>query len=104
MTGHTKEPWHYVIGQGVIAIFLGEALIAEINGDDQAAEQDARRIVDCVNALEGMNPAALGALIEAAEEAVRQLKYMDERSPSGTTPAVLARLTAALAALRGGAQ
>jgi hypothetical protein len=37
------------------------------------------------------------ALVEALDEARRQLEYMDERSPSGTTPAVLARINALLA-------
>jgi hypothetical protein len=36
------------------------------------------------------------SLRSTLEEARLQLEYMDERSPSGTTPAVLARINAAL--------
>ena len=38
------------------------------------------------------------ALADALRDAQLQLEYIDERSPSGTTPAVVARITAALAA------
>ena len=44
--------------------------------------------------------ASQAELVEALEEARRQLEYIDERSPSGTTPAVLARINAALTKVR----
>ena len=34
----------------------------------------------------------VAGLVEALEEAKRQLTYIDERSPSGTTPAVIAQI------------
>jgi hypothetical protein len=41
------------------------------------------------------------ALVEALQEAKLQLEYMDERSPSGTTPTVLARIHAVLSTALG---
>jgi hypothetical protein len=42
-------------------------------------------------------PDTVRALVEALEHADLQLEYMDQRSPSGTTPAVRAQISAALA-------
>jgi hypothetical protein len=39
------------------------------------------------------------SVIELLEEVRNQLEYMDERSPSGTTPAVLVRVNAMIAEL-----
>ena len=46
-----------------------DALHATVRRKDQASiiEANARRIVDCVNALAGLNPSGVAALIEAAE-------------------------------------
>lgn len=41
-------------------------------------------------------PARISELAALLEEADRQLAYLDERSPSGTTPAVRAKIRAAL--------
>ena len=40
-------------------------------------------------------------LLEALENARLQLEYMDARSPSGTTPAIIARIDAAIAKAKG---
>jgi hypothetical protein len=46
-------------------------------------------------------PATVAALVEALKHADLQLEYIDQRSPSGTTPAVRAQIGAALALYRG---
>ena len=46
-------------------------------------------------------PATVAALVEALKHADLQLEYIDQRSPSGTTPAVRAQIDAALALYRG---
>lgn len=46
----------------------------------------------------GVAMAAVPDMLQALVEAKLQLEYMDERSPSGTTPAVIARLEQALRA------
>ena len=48
-------------------------------------------------------PQTVLALVEALKHADLQLEYIDQRSPSGTTPAVRAQIDAALALYRGGA-
>ena len=45
-------------------------------------------------------PATVAALVEALKHADLQLEYIDQRSPSGTTPAVRAQIGAALALYR----
>ncbi len=45
-------------------------------------------------------PATVLALVEALKHADLQLGYIDQRSPSGTTPAVRAQIGAALALYR----
>ena len=96
MTEHTKEPWRVVNcdavpsdgenGLRLIEIRAGEVFkspnkhnvagyidcggkfVAHCNTRaDLEAEANARRIVDCVNALAGLNPSGVAALIEAAE-------------------------------------
>lgn len=46
-------------------------------------------------------PQTVAALVEALKHADLQLEYIDQRSPSGTTPAVRAQIRAALALYRG---
>ena len=78
-------------------------------------EPDARvlgnvRSADAVRAIREMwgkantpvtPPATVAALVEALKHADLQLEYIDQRSPSGTTPAVRAQIGAALALYRG---
>lgn len=77
MSGHTKEPWFIEYDRGAEAQGIwarvpefGTQLIGEVFsedcGDALPHEANARRIVSCVNALAGLDPAALPALIEAA--------------------------------------
>lgn len=61
--------------------------------------REAKRFLDDKGALPAAEPVGMR---EALEEAKRQLEYIDERSPSGTTPAVIARIDAALATGNGG--
>jgi len=53
----------------------------------------ARRVDECMSLR-----ARVATLEEALRDARLQLEYMDERSPSGTTPTILARISAALSA------
>lgn len=68
---HTPEPWrvelvNHALGdtgdyEGVVEIRAGDAKrpMIEIWSDSDEAEANARRIVACVNALEGLNDYAL---------------------------------------------
>lgn len=47
-----------------------------------------------------MRAALAAALVEALKHADLQLEYIDQRGPSGTTPAVRAQIGAALALYR----
>lgn len=72
MAEHTKEPWGFDTNKRAIGIFSGDELIAEINADDEPAKVDARRIVSCVNAMQGIpDPVAyvkvMGEVVEALE-------------------------------------
>ena len=73
-----------------------DALHATARRKEQALiiEANARRIVDCVNALAGLNPSGVAALIDAAENAALGAP------PEGDEPWLLA-LEAAIANIRG---
>ena len=70
--------------------------IADIDSDlsIEAATAVTQRLVDCWNALAGLNPSGVAALIEAAENAVL------EAPSEGDEPWLLA-LEAAIANIRG---
>jgi hypothetical protein len=55
---HTPEPWSH-IGQGDIVGSHGDDVTATYLRTDGMGEANARRIVACVNALEGLNDHAL---------------------------------------------
>ena len=65
MVKHTPAPWR-VCSEGGICVdyemYGDKAIIAETFGPN------AERIVECVNALEGLNPEHLPELIRAVEE------------------------------------
>lgn len=121
MTGHTKEPWRFDGDwsrlPSIVAGDVREKVIATVtkagfperNSRTPEQEANARRIVDCVNALAGMNPVALGALIEAAEglaKTAEVAEHTDFKSPQDVKNLMDAAdlVNAALAAFRGGAQ
>lgn len=128
---HTSEPWYYD-GSWVSTVegsfegdprgpdrpcnLYGGHRIATIDGPQEQPEADAngQRIVSCVNALAGLNPEALPALIAAAEEAEKALLCIDYQDidEDGLATAVawpapawtkdtIAALRSTLAALRG---
>lgn len=76
---HTKEPWKHdatlcIPDDGVIQIYTREENIGEISCFEmpKLAKQNADRIVECVNACEGIeNPTeAIGKVIAALEAAI----------------------------------
>ena len=107
---HTPEPWMFDEGD-LIILTDDEAnvRIAEVVSDNcderDTALGDAARIVACVNACAGIeNPAALPALIEAAEACEEWLTADNVPVPAwhkAGGPDVLTMLRAALANVRG---
>lgn len=110
MIGHTKEPWEVLPGveDGAILIVgsnLGGLVAAahswptEIDsGDTGRIEANARRIVDCVNAMAGKDPAAYVAafegMVEALDGALRRCSMSNitaEEIEAALTAARLAR-------------
>ena len=79
---HTKEPWH--VGSDVSDYYsiyghIGRLAIST-GGEASRTTANARRIVDCVNAMQGIpDPAAyvaaMGEVIEAAEATVDRPIY-----------------------------
>lgn len=77
---HTAGPWIVRKGHGLCFIEApkaeGMVYALEVCGDDYTGygdevrrEADMRRIVSCVNALEGLNPEAVREVIETLENA-----------------------------------
>ena len=71
---HTPEPWRTIIGRAVYSDTrngLGNPIrVAAASGTStDAAQANAARIVACVNALAGMDPAAVGEVVAALEDA-----------------------------------
>ena len=124
MSGHTKEPWllsdltvytlRRVKWAGVETFENAWSATVQPDGQHKTPvkelEANARRIVECVNALAGYNPAALAALVEAAEKVNAGFKV--QGGVYGDQPNVLkteyppisafAELAAALTAFREG--
>ena len=76
MEEHTKEPWKVeVSGGGFSCVYSGDGsaknmFINIVDGREsqgELSEADARRIVACVNAMEGLDPAKVRELIDAVE-------------------------------------
>ena len=105
---HTPGPWSvYADMRTDVCRATGDELsyVAGWN-----IESPAEEIVGCEGIISGPTSeanarliAAAPELLEALEEARRQLEYVDGRFPTGTTPAVLARINAAIAKARGAA-
>lgn len=86
MTGHTKEPWEvqpyveygavYIVGSDLGGLVAGaHSWPTEIDsGDTARVEANARRIVDCVNALAGIpDPSAYIAAARGMREALEAI-------------------------------
>lgn len=89
---YTKGPWHRETDGSIVAdaryVVLAEGF--DRGWDENMA--NAARIVECVNALEGLNPSALADLLEVAKVAAILLD-------GGTYDKTAQNLKAALAAL-----
>ena len=92
MIGHTKEPWKlqegfcnvYALsnGESGLTTHIAKANDAQVSGGLIEAEANARRIVDCVNALAGIeNPAAFveaaRGMADKADDALQALVGVD---------------------------
>lgn len=67
---HTPGPWSVDWRASTRIVACGDATVASCGGDSSIKHQHAAntaRIVACVNALEGLNPEAIPALVEAAK-------------------------------------
>lgn len=79
---HTPGPWGVVPGHSVLDIVAGGGAIATTTGGvywepySGVQEANARRIVDCVNACEGIaDPSVVPELVAALEEARDSLAF-----------------------------
>jgi hypothetical protein len=98
-----KDGWHWVQG----AYSVGPMLWINFSGGfwqtdgglDQLSPERAHHM-GLVYLAPVTPPATVAALVEALKHADLQLEYIDQRSPSGTTPAVRAQIGAALALYR----
>jgi len=103
---HTKEPWvatNIPMSGRIVCVVPHEDSQANdwfilVPGKRGSTEDDARRIVACVNALAGMNPGAVGDVVEAFQELY---SYADEEMFPRTAAVVnvLDKAKAALAKL-----
>jgi hypothetical protein len=83
MAEHTKLPWHNS-RKSVYVSDTNHNCIAQMIRDQEENEANAAHIVKACNAFPD--------LVKALEEAALQLEYMQERMPTGTSAAVLARI------------
>ena len=77
-------------------------MVAASNIDDEETEEYFRRIVSCVNALAGYNPAALAALVEAAEQVEENLRLYEETGQRHHIAYAYDSISTALTAFREG--
>ena len=85
---HTKEPWVYGLahpakGEEQFRVFdaNGYNVLAKVGGVPNTREEmeaNAKRIVNCVNALEGMNPEEIPQLIEKIKLLLDGPKFQKE--------------------------
>ncbi len=106
-TRHTREPW--IVGddgtsfRSETSTYVGFTALQKGTPDPlEAAKNNARHVVACVNALAGYNPTAVRELVEAAEGMLSDHQKLD---PEPRTRIILnshiTRLRAALAAVKG---
>lgn len=79
---HTKEPWIIAANDLMTVVDVKGVRIVRMHGNKytQAKIANARRIVECVNALEGKNPLALQAFIDAAMPFISHEDLNDDES------------------------
>lgn len=107
MSTHTKEPWvshEFRICAGVNTNYLSVICDTGWNARTRTtqAKANASRIVACVNALAGMNPAALAGVVEAARNLTCQISA--EGRHGFTVHGYSDKLKQALSALTNGAE
>ena len=108
MSKHTKEPWRVIkIGSSEHPVVRAEELdICDCwdHGNNMVpgkleGEANAQRIVDCVNALEGLNPAAIKEVVKALENLVEVCPCQNGCDPADMSCATM-RARTALANIR----
>ncbi len=72
---HTEEPWYYHPAQKELLAF------GDISLGYCSNPADPPRIVACVNALAGYNPAAIKGLVDAAEKINQQADKVERCEP-----------------------
>lgn len=110
---HTKEPWFVTEAyDGDVAIrttpepstnICGDGVIFENSGRSSGSvtPEDAARICACVNALAGLNPEAVGQVIQTIESfLIRHGEYAIEKNLTKCTCADCVEFRAVLAEIR----
>lgn len=106
---HTKEPWHAAptgsvmqgYGQPFGVVQYSQSILVcgcfgDIPGGHETAEANSERIVDCVNAMAGIqNPAAVRECVDSLTDA---LEFIQSSGLNGAAQTV-ARAKSALASL-----
>jgi hypothetical protein len=67
---HTAEPWIVANHTKIVADNEQKSLIAEVFDENGQCRENARRIVACVNACEGINPETVPDLLKACRFAI----------------------------------
>ncbi len=68
-TPTSKGTWNVAVTKlGVIVVVDDTTVIAEVGAEGEKGQANAHRIVECVNACEGLNPQAFRDLLEVCEE------------------------------------
>jgi hypothetical protein len=88
MTEHTPTPW-LCDSEGILPAYSGGdiSVIARVPNHPENAKNWAANAAYIVKACN-----AFPDLVKALEDAALQLEYMQERMPTGTSAAVLARI------------
>ena len=80
---HTPEPWRLCDGR-----IIQTSHITRDVWEIPHQEGDLERIVACVNALSGLNPAGVKGLVEAAENALNEFEERFELTSPTTNPGI----------------
>ena len=91
---HTPEPWK-AVGQDIRDGNEDNIVTVPYGDDPEQAEANARRIVSCVNACEGINPDAVPELLEALHNLL--INATPYASDDGIWPVILKQAKVAIA-------
>ena len=121
MTAHTKEPWfagkntstgtwvlaprkQFQVAAELISNWQNPDAphgIAQLRGDSNERKANRDRIVACVNALAGMDPAGVPGLLATAKDSLAVMDKLSEYSGGGSDGAIQAQLRKAIADVEG---